>query len=682
MDNDRDRSNHIAIIGLAGGFPQSPSIEEFWRNLSQNRELISFFPDEANSSSTHNLVMKHPDYVCAKGILEKSCLFDNELFNYSVRESELMDPQGRKFLMWAWEALENAGYDPEQYDGLIGAFACCSVSSYLFFNLFPHLQIHAKAGTDEMLAVMGCDKDFLATRISYQLGLKGPSKTVQTACSSSLVTIHDACQSLLNYECDIALAGGVSITFPEKAGYLYIKDGINSQDGHCRPFDAASSGTVSGNGGGIIVLKRADEAIRDRDTIRSFIIGSAINNDGKDKMGFTAPSINGQAQVIAQAISNAGITPSEISYIEAHGTGTQLGDPIEIEALKQAFASSKDSSLRCFIGSVKANIGHLDAASGVAGLIKTVLCLENAEIPSLKHFKTPNPKIDFSSTPFSPVKETQFLNDRKTPLYAGVSSFGIGGTNAHVILEAAPKLPLSLENELLDVCPFSAFDPDRLQELLKRFVTFLKQTDECLRDIAYTLRVGRKQQGERVLFLCKSKTELISEIEIYCRTKILKENDHAPHALMQIAKRWMKGEKIKWHECDLLVGKRIQIPQYPFKLKSFYVEPLINKPATVPVPPTQAKKRTIYDEIESIWCGVLKLATASKEDDFFAFGGDSLLALELCDSIRQTFYIDISLRELLESPTLGQLQNRVSQVLLDSLEQLDERQTAEIQEFL
>ncbi|MBS0628758.1 MAG: hypothetical protein JSS30_00865 [Verrucomicrobia bacterium] len=681
MQSHQDHSDHIAIIGLSGQFPQSRSIDEFWENLRNNRELISFF--EKDHHSVRDLpeeLFNNPNYVFAKGILENSCQFDNELFSYSIRESELMDPQARKFLMWSWEALENGGYDPDQYDGLIGVFACCSISSYLFFNLFPHLRMQSKASSDEMLAVLGCDKDFLATRVSYQLGLKGPSKTVQTACSSSLVAIHDACQSLLNYECDMALAGGVSITFPEKGGYLYVKEGINSKDGRCRPFDSQSSGTVSGNGGGIVLLKRAADALEHGDTIRGFIVGTAINNDGRDKVGFTAPSVKGQAQVIAQAISNAGITPNEIIYVEAHGTGTQLGDPIEIEALNAAFAPSWDYSKRCSIGSVKANIGHLDAAAGVAGLIKAVLCLENRLLPPLKHFQTPNRQIDFSSTPFSPLREAQLISDLNKPIYAGVSSFGIGGTNAHAILQAAPKVHSREEGDQWNCFPFSAFCPETLNNLLKRFITFLKKTDACLSDIGFTLRVGRRQLGTRVIFHSKSKADLLFQIESYFENRGLSDTPVIPNFLREIGNRWSLGEKIIWGEYDLPLGKRIPLPNYPFKCKNFYIEPLIHKKSPVLIP--NEEKKTFNGEIERIWCEVLKIKSASEEDNFFAFGGDSLLALELCDLIRQSFFIDVSIKSLLESPTLGHLQKHASELLFETLEELDEIQLNRIQEFV
>ena len=346
-----------------------------------------------------------------------------------------MDPQHRLFLECAWEAMEGAGYDSHRYDGAVGVYAGASTNSYLIAVL-SHADL--VAAVNDFQTIVGNDKDFLATRVSYHLNLRGPSVNVQTACSTSLVAIHLACQSLLTGECDMALAGGVSVRVPQQSGYLYQRGGILSQDGHCRAFDAAASGTVGGNGAGVVLLKRLSQALEDGDQIRAVIKGSAINNDGANKVGFTAPSVTGQAAVIAEALGIAGVDPLDISYVETHGTGTALGDPIEIAALTEAFGPRR-ADARCAIGSLKTNIGHLDAAAGVAAFVKTVLALENRQLPPSLNYTAPNPKIPFEDSPFYVNHALTEWPGDALPRRAGVSSFGIGGTNAHVVLEEAPE---------------------------------------------------------------------------------------------------------------------------------------------------------------------------------------------------------------------------------------------------
>lgn len=429
-----NETSDIAIIGMAGKFPGASSIDEYWKNLIMGKESIKFFSnEELRESGIDEYLLKNPDYIKAKGYLDNIEYFDADFFGYTPAEAELMDPQLRLLHECTWTALENAGYIPDNYEKSIGLFVGSS-SNLLWLTRLLTLAnnriMSYNAGTLN-------EKDFVATRISFKLNLKGPSFTVQTACSTSLVTVHLACQSLLKGECDMALAGGVSLSLPRKEGYLYQEGMIFSKDGHCRPFDDDASGTVFGNGVGIVVLKRLDDAIRDNDNILAIIKGSAINNDGIRKIGFTAPSIDGQAEVISNSLELAGIHPESINYIETHGTGTNLGDPIEIEALKQAFSTNKRNF--CAIGSVKANIGHLDTAAGIASLIKVVLSLKNRVFPALINFKKPNSKIDFIKSPFFINIKNLDFKKASTVLRAGVSSFGIGGTNCHIILEQAPE---------------------------------------------------------------------------------------------------------------------------------------------------------------------------------------------------------------------------------------------------
>ncbi|MEL7313642.1 MAG: beta-ketoacyl synthase N-terminal-like domain-containing protein, partial [Cyanobacteria bacterium J06559_3] len=421
----------IAIIGMAGRFPGARSVAAFWDLLREGREAIAQLNDETlRQQGVDEALLSDPQYVKAGGVLTDVDQFDASFFGFSPREAELLDPQQRLFLEYAWNALETAGYDTEAYDGIIGVYGGAGMNGYLL-NLYANAHIRESASPYELF--LASDKDFLTTRVSYKLNLQGPSLDIQTACSSSLVAVHTACQSLLSGECDMALAGGVAVS--KQVGYRAQEGGIYSPDGHCRAFDAQAQGTVGGNGVGIVVLKRLEDALRDGDTIDAVIKGSAVNNDGALKVSYTAPRIDSQAAVIRAAQVMAEVEPDTLSYIETHGTGTAIGDPIEIAALTQAFRQQTDRQGFCAIGSVKTNIGHLDAAAGIASLIKTVLALKHQQIPASLHFQQPNPQIDFEHSPFYVNTALTGWPAQDSPRRAGVSSFGIGGTNVHVILE-------------------------------------------------------------------------------------------------------------------------------------------------------------------------------------------------------------------------------------------------------
>src|SRR3990172_7689263 len=431
-----DAADQIAVVGMAGRFPGAKNIEAFWRNLQKGVESIIFFKDEElESLNLDAALLGDPSYIKARAILEDAESFDAGFFGFKPKEAELTDPQQRIFLECAWEALENAGYDPENYPGAIAVYAGAGSNTYLLNHLYPN---HTAYELSSLAAMIGNDKDFLATRVSYKLNLRGPSVSVQTACSTSLVAVSMACNSLLSYQCDMALAGGVAVSFPQRRGYLYQEGGILSGDGHVRAFDERGQGMRAGHGAGIVVWKRLSEALADGDTIWAVIKGTAMNNDGAQKVGYTAPSVDGQAEVIALAQALADVTPDTISYVEAHGTGTPLGDPIEIAGLTQAFRLGTEAKNFCAIGSVKTNVGHLDIAAGVTGLIKTVLALRHKQLPPSLNFERPNPKIDFANSPFYVNTELREWETAGTPRRAGVSSFGIGGTNAHVVVEEAP----------------------------------------------------------------------------------------------------------------------------------------------------------------------------------------------------------------------------------------------------
>lgn len=503
----------IAIIGMAGRFPGAQNIAEYWQNLRDGIESITFFTDEQlRAEGVAEEWVRDPDYVKAAPVLEGIEFFDAAFFGCTPREAQIMDPQHRLFLECSWTALEHAGYNPDSYEGQVGVFAGCAQNTYALANLARNSDLVARVGKFQMM--LANEKDFLPTRVSYKLNLHGPSVSIQTACSTSLVAIHSACQSLFNEECDIALAGGVTVRAEQLRGYFYQAGGITSPDGHCRAFDARAQGTVSGSGAGVVVLKRYSEALRDNDTIHAIIKGSAINNDGKRKIGYTAPSVDGQAEVITAALEVAGVDPGTLSYIETHGTGTALGDPIEILGLTQAFLHKTAEQGFCAIGSVKTNIGHLDAAAGVAGLIKVVEALKHRQIPPSLHFEHPHPQIDFVNSPFYVNRSLQDWEAPGGPRRAGVSSFGIGGTNAHVILEEAPAGACVASERRWHLLFLSARTASALEALTRQLAEHLKNHPQtALEDVAYTLQVGRKAFAHRRMILCSTLQQAIQALE-------------------------------------------------------------------------------------------------------------------------------------------------------------------------
>jgi acyl transferase domain-containing protein/acyl carrier protein len=477
--------------------------------LCNGIESISLFNEkQLQDAGIDSKLINDSAYVRARGVIEKADQFDARFFGYTPREAELMDPQHRIFLECAWEALENAGYNTDIYHSLIGVYAGMSMNSYFLNNLF--LNPNITQGDAGIQILIGNDKDFLATRVSYKLNLQGPSVVIQSACSTSLVAVHLACQGLLSGECDMALAGGVSIKIPHESGYIYQEGGILSPDGHCRAFDAKAQGTVGGNGIGIVVLKRLADAIADKDHIFAVIKGSAINNDGSNKVGYTAPSISGQANVIARSLLMAEVHPETISYIETHGTGTNLGDPIEIAALTECFRASTEKKGFCALGSVKTNIGHLDAAAGVTSLIKTVLALKHKKLPPSLHFENPNPKIDFDNSPFYVNTTLREWKVDGIPRRAGVSSFGIGGTNAHVVLEEAPPQGPSGKSREWQLLMVSAKTVTALENVTTNMAEYLKQcTEQSFTDIAYTLKMGRRAFKHRRILVCRDHNDAV-----------------------------------------------------------------------------------------------------------------------------------------------------------------------------
>jgi|GEM_PF-306729 amino acid adenylation domain-containing protein len=617
-------NKRIAIIGMVLRFPGAENPDEFWENLTLGKESVTFLSDEELSASgVDRETFTDPNYIKAGAFLRDIDLFDAPFFGYTPREAETTDPQQRLFLECAHELLETAAYNPEKFGGRIGVYAGSAMSSYLINNLLPNM---ALTGITEDID-MGNDKDFIPSRVSYKLNLTGPSMNINTACSTALVAVHMACMSLRDNQCDMAMAGGVSIRLP-RAGYLYRPNGIMSPDGHCRAFDARACGAVGGDGVGIVLLKRLDDALRDRDMIHAVIRGSHVNNDGAQKVAYTAPGVTGQAEAIRGALFDADVHPGSITYIEAHGTGTVLGDPIEIEAITQAFRKGIDGMSTkekgyCALGSVKTNVGHLNTAAGIAGLIKTVLSLKHGKLPPSLHYDAQNPKINFSESPF-------FVNNRlsrwrrgESPRRAGVSSFGIGGTNAHVILEEAPG-PIETDNKG-SAAPWQLFilsakTQAALERATENLTAFLEKTTESTGDIAYTLQTGRRAFKHRRIIVCNSKTSALAALKdndskaVYTgaidekkksRTLSISERKTAlntgnteaePQPLAMetmetsaennendsdmkrritaLGRQWLGGVDVNWD--DLYNGKkhrRIALPTYPLDKKRYWIEP-------------------------------------------------------------------------------------------------------------
>ncbi len=527
------QTESIAIIGMAGRFPGAKNIKIFWNNLCHGVESIDFF-DHPELTSNNPDWLNNPNYIKAGGILDDIEYFDANFFGYSPKEAEVLDPQQRIFLECAWEALEDAGYNPQNYPGCVGVYAGAGMNTYFINNVYPHLNTPNRSFLETMADVqltMGQEKDFLPTRVSYKLNLTGPSINIQTACSTSLVAVHQAINSLLRGECELAVAGGVSIRVPQKTGYIAQNNGIFSPDGHCKAFDADGEGAVFGNGAGIVVLKRLADAIADRDNIYAVIKGSSVNNDGWQKVSYAAPNLEAQASVVSQALRKAGIDASTIDYIETHGTGTNLGDPIEIAALTQAFRETSQKTGYCAIGSVKTNIGHLANAAGIAGLIKTVLALKYQQIPPSLHFKKPNPHINFEQSPFYVNTQLSPWKRKESPRRAGVSSFGMGGTNVHLVLEEAPLESKEALNERpWQIFTLSAKTPATLRELAQRYLDYLDADRETLlTDICFTANTGRKHFNYRLIVLAESKEELRKQLANFeqLNTNVVKNQDQS-----------------------------------------------------------------------------------------------------------------------------------------------------------
>ena len=676
----------IAVVAVAGRFPGAADVEAFWENLAGGVESIRVFSkDELRAAGIDGSVLEHPDLVKARPVLDDVELFDARYFGYTPREAELMDPQQRLFLECAVEALERAGCDPARFDGAIGVYAGSSENTY---DALVRTSPDHAAGAG-LQGATGRGRDFLPTRVSYELDLCGPSINVQTACSSSLVAVHLACRALAGGECDLALAGGVALSVPVVGGYFYQEGDIYSRDGHCRAFDAAADGTLRGDGLGIVVLKRLADAERDGDTISAIIRGSAVNNDGRAKIGFVAPSLDGQAEVVATAQAAAGVEPDTVSYVEAHGIASRLGDPIEVTALTRAFRERTERTGFCALGSLKSNMGHLDAASGVAALIKTVLALEHGALPPSLHFDEPNPEIDFEASPFFVNTELRpWSAEDGAPLRAGVSNFGIGGTNAHVVLEEAPVRSPSDAARGWQLLTLSAKTEAALETLSADLRAWLgTNTNANLADVAWTLQLGRRQHELRRVIRCRDVAEARSALGGE-RPELVHAGQAASAAPVPstvaadpvaLADAWVVGGEVDW---AALHGdarrQRLRLPTYPFERQRYWVD---SSPAGAlevthgtpgasraadrgrhPRPDLEseyvAPRNTTEEQLCAIWQRLFGFDRIGVHDNWFELGGDSVLGIQVVARARDA---DIALTptSLYEHQSVAELASSV-----------------------
>ena len=702
----------IAIIGMAGRFPGAQHLEEFWENLKNGVESISFFTDEElKQCGISEEQLSGPLYVKAYAIIKNKEYFDSSFFGYTPKEAEAMDPQVRLFHECSWQALEDAGCDPGSYSGSIGTYA--GISDGFSWRALKALRTMGN-GAGAMGMHMLDTSLLLSEHISHKLDLKGPSMTVFTACSTALVAVHLACRALLTGECDMALAGAVSVIPTFKTGYLYQEGMILSPDGHCRPFDEKAGGTVFGEGLGIVVLKRLKDARADRDTIQAVIKGTAVNNDGVVKASFTSPGKKRIADVIRTVLKISRVEAGDISYIETHGTATSIGDTIEFEALKLALASNKKGF--CGIGSVKSNIGHLDVTAGIAGLIKTVLALRHGFIPPSINFETPNAKIDLINSPF--YVNTGLTGWKKENedgrLRTGVCSFGIGGTNAFVLLEEAPlaqgagsKVQSGERTGHDALILLSARTDTDLDNMTKNLAEYLKKNPRVnLADAAYTLQVGRKAFNHRRMLVCSTIDEAIELLATPDSNKVrtavsrtaarsaegvrdlmaqlgrtLQGNEPGVYDLLiETGMMWLAGVKIDWQEFYAKYSSakrsRIPLPTYPFAGQRYWIDagPMEFGPGMLSGDSSLQKKSSpmLYprpglstgyaapgNEIEQalagIWQGLFGIQAIGIHDDFYELGGDSLKAITAATEILQEMKARVPIVEIFQLRTIEKL---------------------------
>lgn len=690
----------IAIIGMAGRFPNATNLNEFWDNLFAERESIRTVSDAALPVDL-TLKSTTDKWVNKSGVIDSIEYFDAHFFDFKPKEAELLDPQHRIFLENAWEALENAGYTPESYPGTIGIYTGAAPSTYLLSNLFPYLAFNDPNLL--FLIMISNNENYLATRIAYKLNLRGPCVSIQTACSTSLVAIHMACRTLQTYDADMMLAGGVSIKVPQNTGYIYQEGSVVSPDGKCRAFDEEANGTIFTSGSGVVVLKRLKDALAEGDMIHAVIKGSAINNDGSEKMGYAAPSVKGQKEVIQLALQDANLTTDDISYIETHGTGTSLGDTVELSALDKVY-THRDQHIG--IGSIKSNIGHLDVAAGIASLIKVIFALKHEYIPASLHFTNGNKKIDWQASAFHVVNKTKKWPKSIEKRRAAVSSFGIGGTNAHLVVEEAPVPLTRIQIDKPVLMILSAPTASALQILKQNLLAYVKNDPSTrLCDIAYTLQVGRKAFAYRWCHITSDRADFIAALSQENNSN----SDHPLEALQHTtasrisslyekASRWLQGETIDWYTQTKEDNYcRVELPTYPFERQKFWVENPKKNVNIVTSEHTQNKiehnnkarpmmnvnyqpaEKELEVHLINIWQRTLGIDSIGIDDNFFELGGDSLLATQIVSAIKELFPIEVPLTHFFENATVKKLAGQLEISLLDKLAGMSE---LEVQQML
>ncbi|MEV6907954.1 beta-ketoacyl synthase N-terminal-like domain-containing protein [Amycolatopsis sp. NPDC051071] len=630
----------IAVIGMSCRFPDAADIDQFWDNLVAGLDSVTRLAPGtvAGPGGTTR------EYVPAGGVLRDPEWFDPEYFGYTPREAALLDPQHRIFLECAVEAIEAAGYDPDRFPGLIGVYAGCGESSYAEILRERQRETGSISGWDLRI---GTSPDYLASKVAYKLGLRGPAAAVQAACATSLYAVHLAARSLLAGDCDLVLAGGTTVRVPADLD-RYQVGGITSPTGACRPFDEGADGVVTGDGCGIVVLKRLAEAIADGDHIHAVLRGSAVNNDGRERAGFTAPGVRGQVEVVRAAQRSAGVQPSTITYIEAHGTGTRVGDPIEFAGLHEVFAGEGPRAEPCWLGSVKSNIGHTDAAAGVAGFIKTVLAVERGVIPPSLHYTRPNPDIDFTAGPFAVVTEPRPWSPKGLPRRAGVTARGLGGGNAHAVLEQ-PPLPRPSTGETAEqLLPLSARTPAALNEVAARLAEHLaRHPEQELRDVAWTLQTGRREHGNRRYVVVRDRAEAV---------RVLTGDQPGEHGgsgpLAALGERWLAGEPVDWSQVHNGAPRRVPLPGYPFQRKPYLLEA---RAAREPVAPMPIAGLGIEDTVSLLFTELLGISDIDSQESFFDLGGDSLVATRLLTRVGQLLPVELELRSMYLAPSIREL---------------------------
>ena len=654
----------IAIIGLSCRFPGANNANKFWSNNLHGIESIQTVnPNYLQAYGVNELLSSHSNYINACGLLNDIDKFDNDFFKISDLEAAAMDPQHRLLLQEAYHALEDSGYSPEKYDGKIGIYAGSGATEYYheliknnFFERYPQSR--------QLLYYLGNEKDFLALRVAYALNLTGPAININLASATGLAVVVKACQSLVNGEADIMLAGASSVILPNQFGYIHEPGNIFSADGHCRPFDKNSSGTVLGSGVGMLVLKRLEQAIKDKDSIYAVLKGYSINNDGNQKIGFTAPSIHGQADCVREALRIAKVNPKQIHFIEAHGTGTHLGDPIEIAALTKGLNITNPNN--CAIGSVKANIGHAQTAAGMAGLIKMILSIKNKTIPPAINFREPNPRINFNDSPF--YVNTTPINWSDDTRVGGVNALAMGGVNAHVIVANFDSKENGIAKFKYDynIIPLSANSEKSLTIIQKNLISYLSNLPEnllhdsdLLNSVAYTLQVGRNDLPIKKAYICKCLYSLLESLR--------NGSSNRSTSLDDTLNNWLSGELINWNDLYSDTPQTIPLPKYPFLVKSHWLlksdKDLLSGKAARQVEQATPKSHNfgeIIEKLSGIWVKSLNIKTFEPHDDFASLGGDSLLSLEIITEIKKEFGFTLSIDQFMKEGSIVNLSKLIN----------------------